>query len=101
MLINLWEVGSKHPVGINIEKAWNLFVLILNNEVLQNPTHMLGVREIFPDFVASKQALINAFIICPQTFGLRCKGSELFWIEQENSDFLVNFLRKSVNLFRK
>jgi len=20
----LWEVGSKRPVGINIEKAWNL-----------------------------------------------------------------------------
>jgi hypothetical protein len=33
----LWEVGSKRPVGINIEKAWNLFLLILNNEVLAKP----------------------------------------------------------------
>ena len=23
--------------------------------------------------------------------GSRCKGSELFWIEQENSDFFANF----------
>ena len=29
----LWEVGSKRPVGIIIEKAWNLFLLILSNEV--------------------------------------------------------------------
>jgi hypothetical protein len=33
----LWEVGSKRPVGINIEKAWNLFLLILCNEVLEKP----------------------------------------------------------------
>ena len=30
-----------------------------------------------------------------------CKGNELFWIEQEKSDFLVNFFRKFVHLFRK
>ena len=37
----------------------------------------------------------------PSSVGFGCKGSELFWIEQENSDFLVNFCRKIVNLFRK
>ena len=34
-----WEVGSKHPVGINIEKAWNLFLLILSVEVPARPFH--------------------------------------------------------------
>jgi hypothetical protein len=33
----LWEVGSKRPVGINIEKAWNLFLLILQTEVPARP----------------------------------------------------------------
>ena len=47
------------------------------------------------------RASINAFLICllpsaddVQTSlgaGSRCKGSELFWIEQENSDFFANF----------
>ena len=32
-----WEVGSKRPVGINIEKAWNLLLLILQLEVLAKP----------------------------------------------------------------
>ena len=31
--------------------------------------------------------------IFPSSVGIDCKGTELFWIEQENSDFLVNFLR--------
>ena len=33
----LWEVGSKRPVGINIEKAWNLFLLIPSHEVPERP----------------------------------------------------------------
>ena len=32
-----WEVGSKRPVGIIIEKAWNLFLLILYHEVPARP----------------------------------------------------------------
>jgi len=35
----LWEVGSKRPVGINIEKAWNLSLLILSVEVPARPFH--------------------------------------------------------------
>ena len=30
-------VGSKRPVGINIEKAWNLFLPILHIEVPARP----------------------------------------------------------------
>ena len=32
-----WDIGSKRPVGINIEKAWNLFLPILQLEVLAKP----------------------------------------------------------------
>ena len=33
----MWEVGSKHPVGVNMKKAWNLFLLILLREVPERP----------------------------------------------------------------
>ena len=32
-----WEVGSKRPVGINIEKAWNLFLENKQKEVPARP----------------------------------------------------------------
>ena len=32
-----WDIGSKHPVSINIEKAWNLFLLIPSHEVPARP----------------------------------------------------------------
>ena len=32
-----WDIGSKRPVGMNIQKAWNLFLLILKLEVPERP----------------------------------------------------------------
>ena len=97
-----WEVGSKHPVGINIEKAWNLFLLILSSEVPESPAtrinnecprryvHRCGIQRIkhtmghlslscfgrvkFFGFLRPKQALINAFNMSAN-LRLRCKGT--------------------------
>ena len=52
-----------------------------------------------------KDSCEDGWLTYPPTFPsvnhFDCKGNELFWIEQENSQFLVNFLRKLVNFFRK
>ena len=96
-----WEVGSKRPVGINIEKAWNLFLLILYSEVLENLVTRInnecprryvnhcgtqrikhtkghlslscfGLRK-FPVFRVPKQAPINAFYYVCYPSPLMCR----------------------------
>ena len=54
----LWEVGSKRPVGINIEKAWNLFLPILYSEVLENLVTRINNE-------------------CPRRYVHRCEDNEL------------------------
>ena len=48
-------------------------------------------KEIYQISIVPKQALINAFYLCLQTFGLRCKGSEKFAGVQEKLHFLAIF----------
>ena len=55
MLLNVfWEVGSKRPVGINIQKAWNLTFAYsfnrgscrINNECPRRYVHRYGHNEL-------------------------------------------------------
>ena len=97
-----WEVGSKRPVGINIEKAWNLTFAYsqllgscktlytrINNECPRWYVHHCGTQRIkhtkghlslscfglrkFPVFIAPRQAPINAFYYVCLPSPLMCR----------------------------
>ena len=83
-----WEVGSKHPVGINIEKAWNLFLLILRFEVLVNLSYKNKQRTPTPNMKCHQTERST----CGRSAGgiyisQRAFTAFLFWIGRNLPDF--------------
>ena len=74
VLFVLWEVGSKRPVGINIQKAWNLtFAYSLNRgtgNFLTYPKQEGSKRPLGYDYPAAERPCVDCSVWWHFIFGV-------------------------------